>query len=108
MTSQTLKLKSNTKENYSTQDRCVPLHGILPGLKGTWQYLTELEDDTDWNKVYPFVREIQARENLVWIHDLSDAFDVDEYIYIDGCHVNGRGNQIIAKRISERLNPLEL
>jgi hypothetical protein len=49
-----------------------------------------------------------TRENLVWIHDLSDAFDVDEYIYIDGCHVNGRGNQIIAKRISERLNPLEL
>jgi lysophospholipase L1-like esterase len=50
----------------------------------------------------------ETRENLVWIHDLSDAFDVDEYIYIDGCHVNGRGNQIIAKRISERLNPLEL
>ena len=72
------------------------------------EYLKERGDDTDWNKVYPFVREIQARENLVWIHDLSDAFDVDEYIYIDGCHVNGRGNQIIAKRISESLNSLEL
>jgi lysophospholipase L1-like esterase len=72
------------------------------------EYLKERGDDTDWNKVYPFIREIQARENLVWIHDLSDAFDVDEYIYIDGCHVNGRGNQIIAKRISESLNSLEL
>jgi hypothetical protein len=49
--------------------------------------------------VYPFVREIQARENLDWIHDLTDAFDVEEYIYIDGCHVNGRGNQIIAQKI---------
>ena len=31
------------------------------------------------------------------IHDFTDAFDIDEYIYIDSCHVNGRGNQIIAK-----------
>ena len=58
--------------------------------------------------VYFFVREIQARENLVWIHDHTDGFDVEEYIYINGCHVNGRGNQIIAKRISETLNHLEL
>jgi len=71
------------------------------------EYLTERGDETDWHMVYPFVREIQARENLVWIHDFTDAFDVDEYIYIDGCHVNGRGNQIIAKRLSEKLDLLE-
>ena len=68
------------------------------------EYLTERGDETDWHMVYPFVREIQARENLVWIHDFTDAFDVDEYIYIDGCHVNGRGNQIIAQKISELLH----
>ena len=68
------------------------------------EYLTERGDETDWHMVYPFVREIQAKENLVWIHDLTDAFDIDEYIYIDGCHVNGRGNQIITKKISELLH----
>lgn len=69
-------------------------------------YLTERGDETDWHMVYPFVREIQERENLGWIHDFTEAFDVDEYIYIDGCHVNGRGNQIIATKLSEILNNL--
>jgi hypothetical protein len=70
------------------------------------EYLEERGSETDWHMVYPFVREIQAKENLAWIHDFTDAFDVDEYIYIDSCHVNGLGNQIIAKRLSDRLNHL--
>lgn len=68
------------------------------------KYLTGIGDETDWRMVYPFVREIQEREKLGWIHDFTDAFDVDEYIYIDGCHVNGRGNQIIATRLSGMLD----
>lgn len=72
------------------------------------EYLTDRGDETDWDLVYPFIREIQTRDNLVWIHDFTDAFDVDEYIYIDGCHVNGRGNQIIAKRLSESLRHVDL
>jgi len=70
-------------------------------------YLTERGDETDWHMVYPLVREIQSRDNLEWIYDYKDASDVDEYIYLDGCHVNGLGNQIIAKRLSEMLNRLE-
>jgi hypothetical protein len=35
------------------------------------------------------------------MHDFSDAFDGDEILYIDGCHVNARGNEIIARRIDE-------
>jgi len=53
------------------------------------------------------VQEIKEREHLEWIHDFTDAFDVKEYIYIDGCHVNSRGNQIVAKRLSEMLKQLE-
>ncbi|MDN5203332.1 hypothetical protein QQ008_18240 [Fulvivirgaceae bacterium BMA10] len=34
-----------------------------------------------------------------WIYDLSDAFDLDKYIYVDACHVSANGNEIIAKRI---------
>ena len=39
--------------------------------------------------VYPLVPEIKVREYLSWIHDSTDALDVNESIYIDGCHVNG-------------------
>jgi len=55
----------------------------------------------DFDPVCHFVLEITAKEDLGWIHDFTDAFDVDEYLYIDGCHVTGRGNQIIAQKISE-------
>jgi hypothetical protein len=83
-------------------------HAILQPVAAIGQpnieYFTARSDDTDWHMVYPLVREIQSRENLAWIHDITDAFDVDEYIYIDGCHVNGRGNQIIAQKISELLH----
>jgi len=58
---------------------------------------------TNWHVVYPLVQEIKEREHLDWIHDFTDAFNVQEYIYIDSCHVNGRGNQIIAKRLGEVL-----
>ena len=70
------------------------------------EYLSDRGDETDWHMVYPFVLEIQAKENLKWIHDFTDAFDVNEYLYIDGCHVNGRGNQIIATKLSEMLSDL--
>lgn len=49
--------------------------------------------------VYPLVQKIIREEGEDWMHDMTDAFDVDEYIYIDTCHVNGRGNQIIAERM---------
>jgi hypothetical protein len=49
--------------------------------------------------VYPLVQKIIREEGEDWMHDLTDAFDVDEYIYIDTCHVNARGNQIVAERM---------
>ena len=68
------------------------------------EYLKKRGTETDFHSVYPFILEIKAKEHLDWIHDFTDAFDVDEYIYIDSCHVNGRGNQIIAQKISELLH----
>jgi hypothetical protein len=68
------------------------------------EYLEPRASKTNWHVVYPLVQEIKERELLDWIHNFTDAFDVKEYIYIDGCHVNGRGNQIIAQKISELLH----
>jgi len=53
----------------------------------------------DYLKLYPIVQRMMAEEHADWMHDFTDAFDGDEILYIDGCHVNDRGNEIIAKRI---------
>ena len=79
------------------------LQPVAPIGQPNIEYLSKRGSRTDLHLVYPLVLEIKEREHLDWIHDLTDAFDVDEYIYIDSCHVNGRGNQIIAQKISEFL-----
>jgi len=76
------------------------LQPVAPIGQPNIEYLSKRGSRTDFHLVYPLVLEIKEREHLDWIHDLTDAFDVDEYIYIDSCHVNGRGNQIIAQKIS--------
>jgi len=55
----------------------------------------------DYLLVYPLIQEIMRREGITWIHDFTDAFDRDEYIYIDSCHVNALGNNIIARKIDK-------
>jgi len=54
----------------------------------------------DYTTVYPLVQQLIREEDATWIHDFTDAFDRDEYIYIDSCHVNALGNQIIAERVN--------
>lgn len=39
-------------------------------------------------------------KNMEWLHDLSGALD-EEDVYIDLCHLNERGNWIIAEKIAE-------
>ena len=56
--------------------------------------------------VYPRIEAAIQREGADWIHDLTDAFDGDEYIYMGPSHVTGNGNAIIAERISRIARPL--
>jgi lysophospholipase L1-like esterase len=56
-----------------------------------------------YRTVYPLVQEIIRARGGDWMHDLSDAFDGQGAIYIDGCHVNERGNAIIADRIHSKI-----
>jgi len=83
------------------------LQPVAPLGRPNIGYMKERASKTDFHAIYPFVLEVKAKENLNWIHDFTDAFDIKEYVYIDSCHVNGLGNQIIAKRLSEKLNHLE-
>jgi len=51
--------------------------------------------------VYPMIREKVAELGLDYVFDIGDAFDVDEYLYIDDAHVTRPGNEIIARRMLE-------
>lgn len=82
-------------------------HAILQPVARLGQpsvaYLDEKFDAKEWQLVYPLIREIKETEGLTWIHDFTDAFDRKDYIYIDLCHVNNLGNQIIANKLNEVL-----
>lgn len=58
----------------------------------------------NFEEIYKRLKQKIAERNHDWITDLSDSFDGDDYIYIDFCHVSPNGNEIMAKKISERVN----
>jgi len=53
-------------------------------------------EGAQFRAVYPLIRAKLGERGGAWAHDLSAAFDGDEYLYIDDCHVSPRGNEIIA------------
>ena len=84
-------------------------HGVLQPLAATGRanlsYMPGMLDSSDnrlhdYRTVYPLVQDLIREEQVDWMHDFSDVFDSDEKIYIDGCHVNDRGNAIVANRMN--------
>lgn len=59
-------------------------------------------------EVYKHIKTKIAERNHPWIYDLSNAFDGDQLIFIDFCHVSPNGNEIIAKHIAEIVSKQEL
>jgi hypothetical protein len=57
-------------------------------------------------RVYGRLHARIAEMNAPWLVDMTDAFDSDEYTYIDYCHVSANGNAIIASRIDAALERL--
>jgi len=53
--------------------------------------------------VYPALKRKIAQDSSGWMFDLSDVFDGTGPLYFDFCHVPGRGNAMVAKRIVELL-----
>lgn len=57
----------------------------------------------NFQEVYRRLRLKIAERKHPWIIDLSEAFDGNEYIFIDFCHVSPNGNKIIAREISKAI-----
>jgi hypothetical protein len=56
---------------------------------------TELQ----YNSVYPLMRQKVAQSGGEF-HDRVDAMDVDEYAYVDWCHLSPNGNRHLVRRIA--------
>lgn len=69
----------------------------------------ELDEElrSNFELIYSLLQKKIADRNHPWIIDLSRAFDNNEYIFIDFCHVSPNGNEIIAQEISRAVNGLE-
>ncbi len=87
--------------------------GIFIGILQPVAYLSHTHLDhlklpqelaSEFRALYPIInKKMGANGNG---YDLTSAFDVDDYIYIDFCHVTPKGNKIIAKKIAEIVAPL--
>ncbi|MBX2966271.1 MAG: SGNH/GDSL hydrolase family protein [Cyclobacteriaceae bacterium] len=53
--------------------------------------------------VYHELQKLITEKEHSWIYDFSQAFNGEEYIYIDFCHVTKTGNKIIADKITGAL-----
>lgn len=66
---------------------------------------SEYSPRKEQNVVYPIVREILAEQGIDWVHDFTDVFDGDEYLYIDECHVSEAGSRRVAERLDAIVGP---
>jgi lysophospholipase L1-like esterase len=64
-----------------------------------WQTL-----ERQYRAVYPLLQQKIAQSGA--FHDFTSALDVDDYLYLDFCHLPPKGNRIVAARIAELAAPL--
>ena len=58
------------------------------------------------DRVYESVRNMVAEDpDLDFVVDMSDAYDVDEYLFIDWAHVTEDGHEIVAQKLREVVDP---
>lgn len=55
--------------------------------------------------VYAELQKLIKEKGQPWVHDLTPAFNGEDYIYIDFCHVTKAGNKIIADKLTDVLLP---
>jgi hypothetical protein len=53
--------------------------------------------------IYAHIQKLLIEKGHPWIYDLTLAFDGNEYVYIDFCHVSKTGNKIISDKIVDIL-----
>lgn len=81
-----------SKMQKSQKEKLIWLSAVMP--------LNEERDIKDFRKQ----AELQKIEENKFIFNLSDIFDKEDEVYMDGIHVYENGNKIIAKEIYDRIS----
>jgi len=79
---------------YFSQTRVDHLLAIYPTLLSSPPELR-----AQFQAVYPLVERRMAEDG--GFHNLVPALDVDEYVYVDFCHLSPNGNRLIAAQIAK-------
>ena len=58
-----------------------------------------------YKALYPIMRRKMSERQIGY--DLSNSFDIDQFIYIDFCHVSPNGNEIVADKIWRQVRTRE-
>ena len=57
-----------------------------------------------YRAVYEEIYRLMDKYEYDWIIDMTDIFDIDEYIYTDGFHFSRRGSEIMSARIGDMIH----
>jgi len=106
------RFQKNTKLMYAASKQFgFKYIGILQPLNGIANYRPpepQSFDTTylmDYRKYYPSMQKF-SKENPEILYDLTSIFDSSSgYIYIDDCHLNQIGNQIVAEEMFKLIKP---
>ncbi len=107
------KLAENLVGDWQMAKRLVESYGgrfvgiLQPVLYFSQTRFDHLDDGprraAQFRAVYPLVERSMAENGR--FHNLVRALDVDEYVYVDFCHLSPNGNRLIAAQIAKFVQP---
>jgi hypothetical protein len=109
------KIAENVLRDWLMAKRIVESYGakfiatLQPAIYFSRTRRDHLEDaprlmSAQFQAVYPLIKERLPKAS--GFYDLTSALDVDEYVYIDFCHLSPNGNRLIAARMVELMASL--
>jgi hypothetical protein len=79
--------------------------GLQPAIYFSRTRRDHLEDvpilmHTQFETVYPLIKQ-RLKQGKDFFYDFTSVLDVDEYVYVDFCHLSPNGNRLVAARFAE-------
>jgi len=107
--SKAARIADNVLRDWQMAKRVVESYGtkfigiLQPAIYFSRTRRDHLEDvpilmQAQFRTLYPLIKQRMAEAG--GFYDLTSALDVDEYIYLDFCHLSPNGNRLVAERIA--------
>ncbi len=103
------KIAENLLADWKIAEQLVSSYGgrfvgiLQPALYFSKTRIDHISDDpamrAQFQAVYPLIERLMVKDGA--LHNLVGAVDVDDYVYVDFCHLSPNGNALIAARMAE-------